>query len=231
MFSVPHECEAPGLYLFPDGGQPVIALTAERVKHFAHDLWLDPDRLPPATRAAAEFQRCDICPALSLGGLCDAIRPTLTTFGAVDRYASYDRVIAVYRAEGSGILGVAETDMQGALKYVAMLSLLYFCQCGRKYWPYFRGVTPLMGPSEIAEFLYLNMFWIHRGDRQAMQEMIRRFKDEMFLTSRNQNLRLNLLCTNDALMNAFVGTFVIAEFLSRGIEQRLADSFSRFEEA
>jgi hypothetical protein len=218
----------PGLYLLPASGPP-IDLTQEKVTAFAEKVWNDPGGIPPAVKDAADFQRCDICPLVGQGGICDALRPSLPFLAAVDRYKSFDKITAVYRAPDQDILYVCHTTMQRALRYVAILSLLYYCQNGRQYWPYFRGIVPLAEAKDIAIRLYLNIYWVHQAQPEAIREVIERFDREILLTTRNQVKRMSLICRNDAFLNAFVSTQSTIACLALDMPKTVSEAFQAFD--
>jgi hypothetical protein len=204
-----------GLYIILDGSG-TLALTRDNIEQTAERFWADPGRIDSRIKAAAEFQRCDFCPLKQTGGLCDAIRPTFPFLDALDKYLSYDQVIAVYK-EAEGGLCVHKATMQKALRYLSTLSLVYYCQVTRQYWKHFWGITPLMEAREIAARLYLNFFYLSGGSKRAANRSIAKFKEEITITSRNQVKRMNLVCDNDVFMNAFVNTQIITEILSLDI--------------
>jgi hypothetical protein len=85
-----------------------------------------------------------------------------------------------------------------------------------------------MGGREVAARVYLNMYWLHRGNLEEIRRMIKRFGEELRVSSTNQVKRLNLVCKNDAFMNAFVNTELVTQFLIHE-EDILAKSFNDFE--
>ncbi len=120
--------------------------------------------------------------------------------------------------------------MQDALKYVSILSLLRDDFVLQKYWKYYFGVIPIMGGKEVATRVYLNMYWLHKGDPGQVKETIKKFGEELKVSTANQVRRLNLVCKNDAFLNAFVNTQLVAQFLIN-MEVILTKSFSEFEES
>ncbi len=125
---------------------------------------------------------------------------------------------------------VRATTMQDALKYVSILSLLRDDFVLQKYWKYYFGVIPIMGGKEVATRVYLNMYWLHKGDPGQVKETIKKFGEELKVSTANQVRRLNLVCKNDAFLNAFVNTQLVAQFLIN-MEVILTKSFSEFEES
>ena len=75
---------------------------------------------------------------------------------------------------------------------------------------------------------YLNMYWLHKGNLGEIKEIIKRFGEELKVSSTNQVRRLNLVCKNDAFLNAFVNTQLVTQFLIN-IEDILTKSFNEFE--
>jgi len=221
--------EAKGLYLiFPDGGR--LELTRASIEQSVDVFWRDPARIPEHVKKASEFQKCAICPLREQQGMCHAIRPTMPFLDIVDRYVSYDEVIAVFKRE-QDLLHVSATTMQKALEFVSILSLIYFCETGKAYWKYFYGINPLMDLQEIACRFYLNLFFLHTGDQEEINRVISKFKDEITITSQNQAARLNMVCKNDAFLNAFANTQITSLILSMDMEEVLKKSFDKFEQA
>ena len=85
-----------------------------------------------------------------------------------------------------------------------------------------------MSGKEVATRVYLNMYWLHKGNLEEIKKMIKRFGEELRVSSANQVRRLNLVCKNDAFVNAFVNTQLVTQFL-KNIENILGKSFDEFE--
>ena len=220
--------EQKGLYLILKDSTR-LRLTRENVERVTEKFWGDPAKIPPKVKEASEFQRCPVCPLRDSGGFCDGLRPILPFLEVVDKYVSFDKVKAVYTGDEKELFHISDSTMQQALKYVSILSLTQYCQTGRKYWKYFLGMIPLMGAEQIARRLYLNIYWLHKGEKESIDKLISKFKEEITISSKNQVKRLNLICKNDAFMNAFVVTQIITEFLSMDVEKVLKASFDSFE--
>jgi hypothetical protein len=216
--------EQEGLYIILEGSSPFV-LTRSNIEQTAKKFWEDPGKINSKVKAAAEFQRCDFCPLRKTGGLCDAIRPTFPFLDALDKYVSHDQVTAVYRDDKGGLF-VNRTTMQKALRYLSVLSLVYYCQVTRKYWKHFWGIMPLTEAQEIAARLYLNFFYLNNGSKRATDKSILKFKEEITITSGNQVKRMNLVCDNDAFMNAFVNTQIITDILSFDIGRLVDEEFN-----
>ena len=219
--------EKEGLYLlFPDSTR--LELTKENIEHVTDRYWQDLTKIPEEMRKAVNFQKCYFCPHKNQEDICDSIRPLLPFLDIVDKYVSYDEVIAVYKGNEDKLLHVKATTMQDALKYVSILSLLRYNLVLQKYWKYYYGIIPIMGGREVAARVYLNMYWFHRGDLEEIKKIIKRFGEELLVSSTNQVKRLNLVCKNDAFVNAFVNTQLVTQFLVN-IEDILTKSFNDFE--
>ena len=214
-----------GLYLvFEDSTR--LELTDESIAQKAEEYWRDPARIPPEVKKAVEFQRCPFCPLRKSGGFCDALRPVLPLLEIVDRYMSYDRVTAIYRGADPTLAHVAETTIQGALKYLCVISLTQYCRVGWKYRKYYAGIMPLTDPEESSLRMYLNIYWHLRGRLVEIDRLIARFREEIRITSENQVKRLAVICRRDAFVNAFVNAQVALEFLSLGVEEKLERAFA-----
>lgn len=218
-----------GIYIIlPDETQ--LLLTRTNVERIAKEFWNDPAKISVEIKKASKFQRCEICSKKGLGGLCNAVRPIFPLLEQLDKYVSYDKVIVVYSDGKESILHIADATIQNALRYISALSLMVYCQEGRKYWKYFYGINPLMTGKEIASRICLNMYWLYKSSKQEeIDKIIKEFTNEIRITSKNQVERLNLVCKNDAFMNAFVNTQLVTEFLSMGIRESLNQSFENFE--
>ncbi len=194
-----------GLYLlFPDGRR--ITLTRERIESFAHLFEANLEQIPPAIRTAVAFQACPVCPERENSRFCHALPATLAYFEDLQGFKSFDQVAAVYKGPGQGLVFVPETTLQEALQFVVILSLLYYCELGKRYWRYLLGIHPLMGPEEMITRIHLNVFWDCKGDQRKVNEVLRLFSDEITCTCRCQVNRLRLICKDETLVNAFVNT-------------------------
>jgi len=204
--------EQPGLYLTLKDSIK-LSLTREHIEKVTNEYWRDPDKIPPSVKAAVEFQRCPFCPLKTKRDFCDALRPILPLLDVVDNYCSYDEVIAVYKGDDKELCHLSFATMQRVLRYISTLSLIEYCQVGKKYRQYFHETIPVMGTNEIVNRIYLNMFWIHKGDRVIIDQVISTMNSEITITTQNQTERLRLICKNDAFLNAFVLTHMITEML------------------
>jgi len=219
--------EKEGLYLlFPDSTR--LELTKENIEKVTDSYWQDLTKIPQEKRKAIEFQKCYFCPHKNEEDICDSIRPMLPFLDIVDQYVSYDKVIAVYKGNEDKLVHVRATSMQDALKYVSILSLLRYNLVLQKYWKYYYGIIPIMGGREVATRVYLNMYWLHQGNLEEIKGMVKRFGEELIVSSTNQVKRLNLVCKNDAFVNAFVNTQLVTQFLIK-MEEILKKSFNDFE--
>ena len=219
--------EKEGLYLlFPDSTK--LELTKENIERVTDSYWQDLTKIPEDKRKAIEFQKCYFCPHRNKEDICDSIRPVLPFLDIVDKYVSYDEVIAAYKGNENKLVHIRATTMQDALKYVSNLSLLRYNLVLQKYWKYYFGIIPIMSGKEVATRVYLNMYWLHKGNLEEIKEMIKRFGEELRVSSANQVRRLNLVCKNDAFVNAFVNTQLVTQMLTN-IENILGKSFDEFE--
>ncbi len=219
----PGDYEQEGLYIVLEDSKP-LALTRDNIEQTAKKFWDDPGKISSKAKMAAEFQRCDFCPLKKTDGLCDAIRPTFPFLDALDKYRSHDQVEAIYKDDRGGFC-INRTTMQKALRFLSVLSLVYYCQVTRKYWKHFWGIMPFMKAQEVASRLYLNILYLSNGSKRIAEKSISKFKEEITITSRNQVKRMNLVCDNDAFMNAFVNTQIITDILSFDIGKLLDEGF------
>lgn len=218
--------EQEGLYLhFEDSSS--LVLTSEVIEQNVEKFWGDPTKILPEVKESDEFLRCSICPGRNEAGLCDGLGPILPFLEYVDKYNSFDKVVAIYRGKDKEVLNVATTTMQTALSYVAIQSLFYYCLKSREYWRYYVGVVPLSGLEMTVARIYLNIYWLHKGNEEETGKAISKFQEDLKLTTKNQVKRLNLICNNDAFINAFVGAQVTTEFLSMDIDGILEDQIGK----
>jgi len=217
-----------GLYLiFPDLSR--IVLTRNNIQKITKEYWESPEKIPPQVKKAIEFQRCPFCPLKEQKDFCDALRPIVPFLEVIDKYVSFDKITAVYKGEDKNLYHIADTAMQDALKFISIMSLMLYCQIGRKYWKYYFGIMPLMGGQEMARRLYLNIYWLNKGDMEAVKKTITVFGEQIRITSGNQVKRMSLICKNDAFMNAFVNTQITTVFLSLDMGKSLDKAYEEFE--
>jgi len=226
----PSDYEQKGLYVLLKDSTKLV-LTKENVEKTTMQYWKDANKISTDVKKVLEFQRCTICPLKGKDDLCDAIRPVLPFLDIVDKYVSFNEVMTIYKGEEKELFYVANTTMQEALKYISILSLMQYCQVGRKYYKYYNGIIPTSGGREATLRMYLNIYWMHKGNEEEVNKIIEEFIKEIRETSQNQVKRMNLICKNDVFMNAFVNTQIATEFLSMDIEKRLQKSFEEFEKA
>ena len=210
----------PGLYLrFKDGTQ--LSLTPENIERVTAEYWADPQKIAPDIKEAVDFQRCTICPLRKKTDLCDALRPILPLLSVVDRYNSYDSVLAVYKGTNNELYHVSDTTLQRAMRYISNLSLMSYCRLGRNYRKYFAGIIPVLATGEIANRLFLNIYWFHEGDAHIIDSVISNLNKDITMTTRNQLQRLRLICKNDAFLNAFILTHLMTEELNDTRDKKL----------
>jgi hypothetical protein len=217
-----------GLYLlFEDS--TVLALTESNIESISERFWGDPEKVTADTRRNVDFHPCSICPEAGQDVMCYTLRPVLPFLEEIDRFFSFERVTAIYRGDEDRLLHIAEADMQTALQYVCILSLLSYCRVGRKYWKYYHGVIPIMGADSAVQRLYLNVYWIHKGDRTQINRFIEQFREEISVICGNVIRRLNLICKKDSFVNAFFHMQVAAELLSMDMDEVLKKTFQKEE--
>ncbi len=218
------EFDQTGLYLiFEDS--TMLALTESNVADVTRRFWEHPSAITPDIKKHADFQPCSICPEAGNNTMCHTLRPILPFLEDIDRYFSYDRVVAVYRGKGDTIFHIAEAEMQNALQYICILSLFSYCTVGRQYRKYYHGVIPVMGFAPAVERIYLNVYWLHKGDRTAVDRFLRKFQEDISVITRDVLKRLNLICQKDALLNAFYTMQVTVDLLTMKVDEVLDKAF------
>lgn len=213
-----------GLYL-SFGDSRVMDLSKHTIDTLADLYWNDPEKLPEQIREKADFGACSICPHKDAQELCDTLRPVLPILSDLDSFVSYDMVDAIYRDEND-LLHVARSTMSNALQYVSMLGLTEYCQTGKKYRKYYNGIIPISGIDESIKRMYLNIYWIHKGNMQEIDVLIRKFNEEITLITGNVMKRLSLLCRNDVFLNAFYNAQVGTELLTMDMGQFMEKNFA-----
>ncbi len=201
-----------GLYLlFPDGQE--IKIVRDEIEKLSEEFWLDPKKIHPEIKQLPEFQPCDHCPHHGEDVLCLALRPILPYLKNVDQYMSYDEVTAVFSSGDSSEVKISKTTIQQALKYVAILSLIYYCEMGNRYCGFFKGINPLMAPSEISNSLFENIRALYGDDKERIKKEISHFQKEVLESTQCLVKRLRLICENDAFINAFINAQTVFDFL------------------
>ena len=209
----------------PDGER--VVLTRALIEEKTQAMLNDPELLPDEVRAATDYMPCDICPERETAQICHAIMTTLPFFDEIDRYMSYDRVTAIFRESDGSSLVIRDTTMQGALQYVSILSLIYYCEVGRKYFSFFEGVNPLMPQVEIADAVFRNMYLACEGDLSILVDTLSTMQEELLQTTKCQVKRLQLISKRDAFLNAFVATESTTELMLMQVEKMVSRLASR----
>jgi hypothetical protein len=147
--------------------------------------------------------------------ICHAIMPALPFFDDIDRYMSYDRALAVYRADEDDIFVVSDGSMAEALQFVAILSLIHYCELGQEYRKYFKGVTPIMPVNKIGRNVFANILLECGGDLERVKSTIKLISHNILHTAQCQVARLNLISKRDAVVNAFVNAELIFQYVNK----------------
>jgi hypothetical protein len=216
-----------GLYLLFPGGKRIV-LTREKIESFTRTFEANLDQIPDKIRSAVAFQACPVCPEKERARFCHALPAALAFLEALEGYKSHSKVGAAYRGQQAGLVWVPETTMQEALQFVAILSLMYYCEVGKKSWKFFLGTHSLLSPHEMIARIYLNVYWDCRGDQEKVGRVLQSFADEITCTCRCQVKRLGLICKNDVLMSAFVNIQAQIEYLAMKGEAVLEQSFEEY---
>lgn len=215
------ECEKykdKGLYIASGG--LLFKLTDNVIEEAVESYWSDYPSLPELIREHENFQRCANCP--SQEGLCDALKAISPLSKYIDKYKSFDKVVAIYKGDASKSLFVTETTMQNALQCTVMHSLTKFCKGLEQYKKYFEGILPTLESQEMAQQIYLNAYFIHEADQSRIDDFIESFEADFTEVVKRVVNRLRLVCENDPFLNAFVGFHTVAQFLSMKIfEEKL----------
>lgn len=211
----------PGLYILtPDGKK--LALTHKEIEQSTSAILKDKNAIPDSVRDAAEYKPCDICPERKTAVICHAIMPIIPFFNEIDKYMSYDKVTAVYREKGTDSLVVTDIKMSEALKFITILSLMDYCEVGHKYLDLFDGINPMMTADKIAKIVFKNIYFKSHGNIERIQKTVYVMSDEILHTAKCQVARLNLICNNDAFVNAYINTDLITSFIRKEMREYIA---------
>lgn len=219
--------EKTGLYLLLPNGERIV-LTREKIEAFAHTFESNLDQIPDRIRNAVAFGPCPVCPEKCTAAYCHALPPTLAFIEELEGFKSYDKVDVIYRGNGQALVWAPAKSMQEALQFVAILSLMFYCEVGRKYRKFFMGTHPLQSLQEMTTRIHLNVFWDCGGDTQKIGELLEEFAKEINCTCRCQVQRLRLVCKSDALMGAFINALNQIELLALCKGALLEESFDDF---
>ena len=200
-----------GMHLHVADGT-ILDLSKERLQRLAHEYWHDPARLPPHIRQDNHFKACEVCPFKGQSVLCSALKPLLPFLEEMEKFHSFDKVTAVY-VKKEGLQYISETTMQDALQYVTNLSIFEYCEGAKRYGLYFKGIEPFMDMSECRSRLFLNIYWLSRGNRAEVNNAIALLRQVVTVISKNSVRRLSLICKSDAFINAYVKTHNLMDLL------------------
>lgn len=219
------EFQEEGLYLFfPDKNS--IRITKTEIDRYFKETTKEYRSFPAEIRRHPDFAVCEHCRmGANRQKSCSALLPVLPFLDEVDKYVSYESVTAVFKNNITGFITMKRTSLQEVLKYVSLLSLTRYCRINRKYWKYFFGVRALSSSEHVVSQIYLNFYWIHKGDDDRVRSEIHTFVQEIGKSARSLVERLRLICRNDAFLNAFVNAQIATEFLEIDISKTLERAF------
>ena len=218
------EISGTSLYLlFSDGRK--LNINREEIEKYKRDKKGCLCGMPSSVKSTEKFSRCDICPEKH--GVCDALIPLIPYIEIFDNYNSFDKVTAVFKK--GDLTYVSKTTVQEAVRYVSILGLMQYCLAGKKYWKYFLDIIPLMPFQELYNRLYLNIYWLNKGDRNAVDAFIKHFVEDVTIATKGIAKRLNVICKSDAFLNSFVNMHIGTRFLTLDIDHVLGESFDELE--
>jgi hypothetical protein len=214
-----------GLYLFfPDKNS--IRITKTGIDRYFKKVTKEYRSFPVGVRKHPDFAACEHCRTRAKRQrFCSALMPVLPFLDEVDKYVSFDAVAAVFKNNITGFITMKRTSLQEVLKYVSLLSLTRYCRINRKYWKYFFGVRALSSPEQVVSQIYLNFYWIYKGDHDRVRKETHTFVQEIGKSARSLVARLRLICRNDAFLNAFINAQLATEFLEIDISKTLDKAF------
>lgn len=225
---------APGLSLIFEDGH-TLDLTDATIHANANRLEHDLECLPMELRAAADFSPCRVCPKRSEAAMCHALPAILPFLDVLNSRYSYDKLTAVFvEVEGKDqqhILHVTHTSLQRAVQYIAIQSVLGFCEMGRIYLKYFSGVIPFASAEMIAERVYANVMLEKNGDLEAVNETLQTMISLLSETMNCQLKRVRLVSKSDVFVNAFVNLHLAFSLLQPAERQRVRETLAQRHEA
>lgn len=205
-----------GMYLrFVNGD--TLDLSVARIRKLADEYWNNPAKLSPQIRNSVDFKTCSICPYRGQNVFCSALKPILPFLERLEQFSSYDKVTAIYRTKDN-VLCCADTVLQKALQFVTSMALFEYCEDAKQYHIYFKGVTPFMGWKESAIRIFLNIYWVHRGDEAKVKLTVKEMCAHVNITTTSCVKRLNAMCESDSFINAYVETHGFSTVLEQNIE-------------
>ncbi|MFC1596299.1 hypothetical protein ACFL4D_03375, partial [Candidatus Margulisiibacteriota bacterium] len=86
------------------------------------------------------------------------------------------------------------------------MAIFEYCENAKQYHVYFKGITPFMKLKDAVRNIYMNIYWIHHGNRKNIDHVIKKMAYDLTLTTSSCVKRLGTMCKNDAFMNAYART-------------------------
>jgi len=213
-----------GLFLHFDDGLS-LEITDKIVRAEAERMESDMAAYPPEMRAAVEFSPCRVCPARETAAMCHALPAIAPFLDQLSDYQSFNELSAVYvdryAPDESCILHVSRTSLQRALQYVAIQSVLGYCEIGRLYYKYFSGIIPFASAQVMAERIYANIMLEKNGDLESVESVIEKMRSNLMVTMACQLKRVRLVSSTDVFANAFVNLHAALEMLGPDHRKRV----------
>lgn len=207
-----------GLYIDSDG--ILFTLTDKIIQEAVDSYSTGYSQIPLSIKENEKFQRCPGCTGED--DLCDALKAISPLSKYIDKFQSFDSAIAIYKGEDKDLYSVNDTTLQVALQYSVIHSLTKYCKYGMQYAGYFEGILPMLPPQEIAEFLYLNAYFMHEGNKEEIKDFIQNICGGFTEKTKRLLDRLVLVCENDVFLNGFANFHTAMQFLSfSSIEDKL----------
>lgn len=222
--------QEPGLTLLFDDGQ-VVDLSFRAVNSAAERLEHDLSAISAEQRAAVKFNVCKVCPARHTAAMCHALPAILPFLDELNPHKSYKHVYAMYVESGvekeEPVIHLSRTSLQRALHFVAMQSVLSFCEIGRLYRKYFSGIVPFSSPKTIAERIYANVMLEKNGSQDEVHKTLQAMCNDLSVTMECQIKRVRLVSRSDAFANAFVNLHLALYLLKQENLDRVREEFSK----
>ena len=203
-----------GLYLF-FSNEHSLSILEDDIDQLAELFWNDKEKISPEIKMASELEICQHCPEYGKAEICKALKPLLPYIDDIDKFISCDSVLAIYSNGKQKTISISHTSMQEALYYLTTLSLVSYCEMGELYKNYFFGIEPFMSPDLIAKHIYRNIYFDCHGSKENIKKTIDIFNNDITSSTECLIKRLRLICKNDALINAFVNTKYILQYVRK----------------
>ncbi len=208
-----------GLYLY-FSDQSIHHFNLTKIEVLADEFWQDESIINAAAKTSFQFQKCGFCSDPEPETMCNGLKPLLPIAEILDQYMSNDNVISYFRNE-DGSFVVKETNLQVALDYIVLLSMMKFCKKTSQFNDYFEGIFNIGGQTieELANRMYLNILNKHKGNVPETISALYYFAEHLETTNKNKIRRLGMISSSDALSKAFARSAIPVQFFMKKVKE------------